>query len=131
MSVKKLQILPSKRTPEIILNPNGIFKIIGHSMIENVTEFFKKIEDWVDKYILDPADLTCVDFYLDYLNTNNIKFYISLLKKIETIKLKNKKLMINWYYEEGDEDILEKGENISSVLNVTFNFIMIPNHSDI
>jgi hypothetical protein len=39
--------------------------------------------------------------------------------------------MINWYYEEGDEDILEKGENISSVLDVTFNFIMIPNHSDI
>jgi hypothetical protein len=131
MSVKKLQILPTKRTPEIILNPNGIFKIIGHSMIENVTEFFTKIEGWVDKYILDPADLTCVDFYLDYLNTNNIKFYISLLKKIETVKLKNKKLMINWYYEEGDEDILEKGENISSVLDVTFNFIMIPNHSDI
>jgi hypothetical protein len=39
--------------------------------------------------------------------------------------------MINWYYEEGDEDILEKGENISSVLDVIFNFIMIPNHSNI
>lgn len=131
MSVKELQILPTKRTPEIILNPDGIIKIRGRSMIENVTEFSRQIEDWVDKYIRDPADLTCVDFYLEYLNTNNIKFYISLLKKIETIKLKNKKYVINWYYEEGDEDIIEKGEYISSVLDVTFNFIMIPNNTNV
>jgi len=131
MSIKKLQILPTKRTPEIILNPDGIIKIRGRSMIGNVSEFSKKIEDWVDKYIHDPADLTCIDFSLEYLNTNNIKFYISLLKKIETIKLKNKKYVINWYYEEGDEDIIEKGEYISSVLDVTFYFIMIPNHNDV
>ncbi|MDO9579182.1 MAG: DUF1987 domain-containing protein [Bacteroidales bacterium] len=123
--------MPTKRTPEIILNPDGIIKIRGRSMIENVTEFSRQIEDWVDKYIRDPADLTCVDFYLEYLNTNNIKFYISLLKKIETIKLKNKKYVINWYYEEGDEDIIEKGEYISSVLDVTFNFIMIPNNTNV
>jgi hypothetical protein len=50
---------------------------------------------------------------------------MSLLKKIESVKLKNKKYIINWYYEEGDEDILEKGENISSVLDMPFNFVMI------
>ena len=37
----------------------------------------------------------------------------------------DKKYIINWYYEEGDEDILEKGEYISSVLNIPFNYIMI------
>jgi len=48
-----------------------------------------------------------------------------LLRKIETINKKNKKYTINWYYEEGDEDILEKGEKISIALNIPFNFIMI------
>ena len=46
-------------------------------------------------------------------------------------RLKNKKFMVNWYYDEGDEDILEKGEYISSVVEVPFNFIMIPNRIDI
>ncbi|HEY5124358.1 MAG TPA: DUF1987 domain-containing protein [Ignavibacteria bacterium] len=124
MSVKELQILPTKHTPEISLNPEGIIKIRGRSMNGNVTKFYKQIEDWIDKYICNPADLTCVDFYLEYLNTNNLKFYISLLNKIESVKLKNKKYIINWYYEEGDEDILEKGEYISSVLDVPFNLIM-------
>jgi hypothetical protein len=39
--------------------------------------------------------------------------------------LKNKKYIINWYYDEGDEDIIEKGEYISSITEVPFNFIMI------
>ena len=89
------------------------------------TEFSKPIEAWVDEYICDPADLTCIDIYLEYFNEINLYFYISLLKKIESVKLRNKKFIINWYYEEGDEDILEKGENISFILDIPFNFIKI------
>jgi hypothetical protein len=51
--------------------------------------------------------------------------FISILKKITYIRLKNKKFIVNWYYEEGDEDILEQGEYISSVLDIPFNFIKI------
>jgi hypothetical protein len=125
MSITELRILPTKRTPEINLNPDGIINISGRSMIENVNEFSKQIEGWIDKYILNPADLTCVDFHLEYLATSNLKFYISLLNKIKSIKLKDKKYIINWYFDEGDEDILEKGENISSNLDIPFNFIEI------
>ena len=119
------KILSTKSTPEISLNPDGIIKIKGRSMGGNVSEFFKQIEDWVDEYICDPADLTCVNIYLEYLKGLDINIYISLLKKITSISLKNKKYIINWYYEEGDEDILEKGECISSVLDIPFNFIKI------
>jgi len=125
VSVSELTILPTKDTPGIILNPNGIIKIVGRSMIADVNDFTKQIEGWIEKYIYDPADITCVDFHLEYLSTNNQKFYINLLEKIEQIKLRNKKYIINWYYEEGDEDILEKGEYISSVVEISFNFIMI------
>ena len=131
MSVNELRILPTKDTPEIILNPDGMIKIGGRSRIADTNEFFKQIEVWIDEYICNPADITCVDFHLEYLSTNNQKFYITLINKIKPIKLKNKKYIINWYYDEGDEDILEKGEYISSVVEVPFNFIMIPNRIDI
>jgi hypothetical protein len=124
--LKNQQIIsPTKNSPEVILDSKGIIKITGRSMDGNVSEFFKQIEDWVDEYICDPADLTCVDIYLEYLNGIDLKSYISLLKKITSIRLKNKKYIINWYYEEGDEDILEKGECISLVLDIPFNFIKI------
>lgn len=125
MSVNELRILPTKDTPEIILNPDGMIIIVGRSMFADVNDFTKQVEVWIEEYICDPADITCVDFHLEYLSTNNQKFYITLLRKIEPIKLKNKKYIINWYYEEGDEDIHEKGEYISSVVQIPFNFIII------
>jgi hypothetical protein len=124
-AMRELIILPTKDTPEIILKPDGIIKIKGRSTNRYASKYFKKIEDWVDKYVYDPADLTCVDICPEYFNVSNIRVYFSVLKKIESIKLRNKKYIINWYYEEGDEDILETGEYISSHLNMPFNFIRI------
>ena len=118
-------ISSTKYTPEIRLNPDGIIQITGRSMNGKITEITEQIETWIDEYITNPPELTRVDFNLEYFDEINLKIYYSLLKKIESLKSKNKKYIINWYYEEGDEDILEKGEKISIVLDIPFNFIMI------
>jgi hypothetical protein len=120
-----LRISPSKNTPEIILLPSGIIKIRGRSIHENVTEFFSPVEDWMSGYILDPADVTCVDLSLEYFNSASAKVLIHLLQKITYVSLKHKKFIFNWYYEDGDEDIFERGEYFSSVLDVPFNFIKL------
>jgi hypothetical protein len=126
--IKKIQA--TKSTPEVTLHSDGLIRIKGRSMISNITEFSRQVISLVENYLMDPADITCVDFHLEYLNTNNLKFYVEILKKIETVKLKNKKFIVNWYYEEGDEDIIEKGEYISSVLNVPYNFVLLSGHDD-
>lgn len=130
MKIISKKIEATKNTPEVTLNPDGFISIKGRSMNANMSELFKQIEDWLYFYISTPAEETCFDIYLEYLDTTNLNFYISLLKKVELIKLNNKKYIINWYYEEGDEDIAEKGEDISAILNIPFNFIMLHEHSD-
>ncbi len=75
--------------------------------------------------MLDPADVTCIDMNLEYFNSASAKFMIQLFQKISRVRLLNKKFIVNWYYEDGDEDIYERGEYFSSVLNVPFNFIRI------
>jgi hypothetical protein len=117
------KILSTNSSPEIILNPDGIITIRGRSLNGNINELRGDIAEWIDKYIANPAEVTYVDFYLEYFNKANSKVLISLLKKIESLKLLRKKYIINWYYEEGDEDILEKGEFFSSELRMPFNFI--------
>ena len=118
-------IISTKNTPEISLNPDGIIKITGRSMNGKISEFEEQIENWIDEYVINPPELTYVHINLEYLDEINLKIYYSMLKKIESIKYKDKKYIINWYYEEDDEDILEKGEKISTILNIPFNFIMI------
>jgi hypothetical protein len=119
----ELKISPTKNSPEIIMSPDGNFKIRGRSIHENVIDFFAPVEDWITGYLLDPADITCVNINLEYFNSASAKVFIHLLQKITYVALKHKKFIFNWYYEEGDEDILERGEYFSSVLDVPFNFI--------
>lgn len=123
--MEELRISPTKNTPEIILNPQGIIRIRGRSIHENVTDFFAPVEEWVTGYIVDPAEITCVDMNLDYFNSASAKVFIHLLQKITYVALKHKKFIFNWYYEDGDEDILERGEYFASVLDVPINFIRI------
>jgi len=123
--MKELRISPTKNSPEIILNPEGTIKVIGRSIHENVIDFFKPVEEWVSEYIKNPADITSVDINLEYFNSASAKVFIHLLQKITYVQLKHKKFIFNWYYEEGDEDILERGEYFASILDVPFNFVRI------
>ncbi len=123
--MEELRISPTKNTPEVILNPEGIIRIRGRSIHENVTDFFAPVEEWVTDYIVNPAEVTCVDMNLDYFNSASAKVFIHLLQKVTYVALKHKKFIFNWYYEEGDEDILERGEYFASVLDVPINFIRV------
>lgn len=121
--MNELRIAATKSSPEILLNPGGMIRIRGRSIHENILEFFRPVEEWVNSYILEPADVTCIDMNLEYFNSASAKFMIQLFMKISRVRLLNKKFIVNWYYEEGDEDIYERGEYFSSVLNIPFNFI--------
>lgn len=62
---------------------------------------------------------------LEYFNSASAKVFIHLLEQIKHVSLKDKKYIFNWYYEDGDDDILERGEYFSSILDAPFNYIKI------
>ena len=123
MSVTNKIIPPTKDSPEIILNREGMIKVSGRSMKGERTRSFLLMEEWLDKYISDPADVTDVEIHLEYFNKSNIKNFIALLKKFDSVRSMNKKCNINWHYEDGDDDMLEQGEYISSFLETPVNFL--------
>lgn len=125
MLLKGINIAPTESTPNVMLDPEGVILIKGRSSNINPLEFYKEIENWIDVYIQDPPDITQMDIHLEYFNDVNSTIFRSILRKISTVRMKEKKFIVNWYYEEDDEDILEHGEYISLVLNIPINFITI------
>jgi hypothetical protein len=123
--MRELRIQPGKNSPEIVLNPDGIIKIRGRSIHENVIEFFEPVDEWITQYIEKPANETVVDVSLEYFNSASARMFVTLFQKITHVTLKHKKFKINWYYEDGDEDILERGEYFAAVLDISINFIKI------
>jgi hypothetical protein len=113
----------TKKTPEVYLGPEGVIKIWGRSISEDARGFFEPVHAWIEEYLKSPAEVTAVEITLEYFNSASAKQIIFILQKLLLLTLQHKKLTVNWFYEEGDDDILEKGEYFSSVLNMKFNFI--------
>ncbi|MDP4222048.1 MAG: SiaC family regulatory phosphoprotein [Bacteroidota bacterium] len=127
MVKSKLHILPTDNTPEFIFNPDGIIKIKGRALVVNKTDVPEDIMSWINEYLSDPADITRVIVAFEYLNSFSTTILATIFRKIVQVIFLDKKFVIQWYYEEGDEDILERGEYISAVHDIPIEFIMTKN----
>ena len=127
MSDNKKILNPTINTPEVILDPKGTIKLTGRLIPENAEDFFDPIEKWINEYFRNPAEITTVEICLEYINSAGTKYLLDMIHKITQIHLKKneKKFIINWYYRDEDEDMLEKGTFISSVLDVPLNIVEI------
>jgi len=125
--MEKLHILPTTKTPEILLNPSGQIKIKGRAIDESRSGVPEKMIAWIDEYLQKPADSTKVTIALEFLNSFNTLIVTNVLKKIGQLLDNRKKLHIKWYYEEDDIDIYDRGAYISSVLNIPIEFIVSDN----
>jgi hypothetical protein len=122
LAKKYQKITSTKSTPEVILDPKGIIEFTGRLIPENAEEFFHPIVEWINDYSRNPADTTTIEIHLEYINSAGTKYLLSMIDNLHG-RDKKGEIVINWYYEESDQDMLDKGTILSMNLNVPFNFI--------
>lgn len=133
--MEAIHLAASETTPKVELDhTTDKFEIGGESRPENARKFYGPIIEWFDKYNQFlywlkndkgagyKKDIV-VDFHFDYLNSTSIKFVYDLLKKIEELKTNATSATINWYFDAGDEDMKESGEEYSRMVGMTFNIL--------
>ena len=124
--MEPISIAGTPKTPTINFDPGtGVIEVKGRSIPENSIEFYKPLIDWLDKYSEGPKELTTVNIQLEYFNTSSSKCILDVFKKLEAIKKAKNDVIINWYYEEDDEDMLEAGEDYESIIRIPFKMIEI------
>jgi hypothetical protein len=111
MNINQQIISPTKNTSEVILDPKGTIKLTGWLIPENAENFFNPIEDWLNEYFKNPADITTVEIRLEYINSAGTMYLLDIIHKITYIHLQKNtnKFIINWHYKDEDEDMLETG----------------------
>jgi hypothetical protein len=124
--MEPLTIEGTAKTPNVKFEGDqGFIEIKGRSIPENSIEFYKPLVDWLEEYGKGPAALTKVNIQLEYFNTSSSKCILDVFKKLEAIYKAKNEVIINWYYEEDDEDMLEAGEDYESIIRVPFKMIEI------
>lgn len=124
--MESISIEGTPKTPTVSFNAEtGIIEIKGRSIPENSIEFYRPLVEWLEEYANDPKEQTTVNIQLEYFNTSSSKCILDVFKKLEAIKKARNEVMINWYYEEDDEDMLEAGEDYESIIRIPFKMIEV------
>ena len=107
-----LFIESTKITPKVDFKNTGVFVLEGKSCPVNVNTFYNPIFQWIDDVSIEEVNF---DINLEYINSASVKKIFELLRHLDSNKnIKNIKIF--WYYEEGDDDLLETGQVLEELL---------------
>ncbi len=118
-------ILPgTKTTPYVNFNSkSNVLELSGESYPENAIEFYKQVFEWLKHYFKEEPALTTFNFKLMYFNTSSSKAVLDILDVLDDLYNEGSKVIVNWYYQVDDEDMLESGQEFAEGLSLPFNLI--------
>ena len=113
-------------SPYVLIDEEkGYMRFEGESYLEDVINFFKEINDWLDSYL--PTDFTMLTFdcAMEYFNSSTTKILYNILRVMDK-HASSKKVVVNWIVADEDDDMLiECGEDYREEMeNLEFNLII-------
>lgn len=121
-----LRIPGTERTPSVDFEfTTGRLSLTGESYPENASAVFAPIFAALEAY-LPQAKGQEVRFTVSlvYFNSSSAKALMNIFQVMERAAIDGVRITIDWVYAEGDETMLEFGEDFSEDLeNVVFNLV--------
>ncbi len=119
--MKKLHILPTENSPEILVDLKKSYLLIkGKSVPENSFEFYKPVLEYISNVIDHGHHIKYIDIDLHYFNSNSSKIFLDILLKISKTNEINE---IRWLINKNDQEMKEAGEDYMAILGLSFKII--------
>ena len=113
-------------TPYVLVDEEkGYMKLEGRCFHENISAFFKEINDWMDEYLATDFGLFTFDNAINYLNSSTTKLLYNMLLKMDRFSSDENKIVVNWLTTEQNEIMIECGEDFQEEMEkLEFNLII-------
>jgi len=89
----------------------------------SIAERFLEEEVRAGKVSFNKDNPLVLEIKLKYFNSSSAKFLFDIFSEIGQISGEGQTIKIRWYYEAGDDDMLEAGEELSEIAEIPFEFI--------
>lgn len=121
-------------TPRVSFEPTTrTIEFDGVSRPENVSAFYTRVIDWMTGYESElyknkvlggkKFDVNVI-FKFSYFNSASAKMIYALLESLQRIKNMGYIVNVDWYYEDGDDQMHDDGEELSEAIDISFNFLV-------
>lgn len=119
-----LEIKAKEDAPYVFMDAEeGFIEIKGKSFPPDVAKFYEPVIKWLIAYKTQGSKDLNLNLIMDYFNTASSKIILDILYKLEEIDQTGKKVIVNWYYPEDDEEILDLGEEYEGLVELQFRHI--------
>jgi hypothetical protein len=121
--MEQLFIKATDDTPEILFDKSkNIFRITGKSLPEDVIEFYSPVFSWLEQYIADPNKETRLEIKVVYFNSASQRALNEIFSILSRLSVKGKKVEIEWFYIEDDDEMREAGQEYADITNLPFHY---------
>lgn len=124
ISEGKIEIAETDDTPMVFYDiQKNTLKMSGASFPENAPDFYSPIVACI--CALDPKSPGKLVIELDFsiLSSASNKMVYELLVKLEKLHYLGKDMLVKWYYEGFDEDMVDEGNGYKANLKIDFELI--------
>lgn len=123
--MKDLFITASATSPLVHFKNNGDIQISGKIILDQNSEFWAQISQWINQYKSNKPSKTIVNFQIDYLNSSSLKELNKFLILIASISSSESDLYIGWHYNETDIYMREMGFELSKRSGFDFHMKLV------
>ncbi len=124
MAERDVLIIPmTDDSPEVRLDSkNWKITISGPSFPEDPVEFYSQILKWINNN-QNKFDKIIVEFDYSILSSSSNKMVFELFIKFEELISKGKEVVVKWYYDKFDDDMLDEGRGFKNSMKVPIELI--------
>jgi len=116
----------TKTTPFTCVDyKTGRVLIKGRSNPENTMDFYGPFLKAISKLGHSEKKEITASFKLIYFNTSSARCIYLIVKLLKELQEKGKKVKINWYAEEDDEDMIDTGMDFEDIIGIPFNIRLV------
>jgi len=118
----EVQVQPGSHfKPSVKLDAStGVCEIGGESYLEEATQFYQPIYDWLVEYTKTKKPIF-FNFKLSYVNTSSSKHILFILRLLKKYGEDGNIVETNWYIEPGDMDTEEDVEDYMIITGLQIN----------
>ena len=104
-------------TPKIKFE-DGVLIISGRCIPENALILYEPLFKYIAEYTIKPYPLTEVNILLEYSNSSTNRALMTIFTLLEKIFENGNNIRVYWYYEPGDEFMMDLGNDFKSILRM-------------
>ena len=120
--------IPATKTTPFVRyrQDSSMLYIIGRSIPEDASEFYKPVLGLLQNLKQHcPKTITTV-FQFEYFNTHSSRSLLNILRKLDETKSNGTQAKVFWLCDEEDREMVEYGEDLRHLVNVTIEIIELP-----